>query len=106
MKDLMKVFVLFIVGWTLWILVLHRYSSSELSVYAEEYDDEGNLTDIELYYEDVILWIAANSVGYMLCSVHHKTEKYAVEDEREKSKFLPWDELDEYICIEFDKEQS
>ena len=53
--------------------ILHRYSSSEITLHSEEYDKEGHLTDIMLCYEDVWLWISGNSVEYILCSVHERS---------------------------------
>ena len=76
--------------------ILHRYSSSEISVKSEEYDSERNLTDLMLYYEDVLLWISGNSMEFILCSVH---EMGCAEE----SEYLPWDEYERCIRLEFDK---
>ena len=93
---------------------LHRYSLSEITLYSEEYDMEGQLTDIMLCYEDVWLWISGNSVEYILLSVHKRSGVNdegaesndlpwdSPESESADSKYLPWDEFERNIRIEFD----
>ena len=83
--------------------ILHRYSPNEISMREETYNDKGNLTDIELNYEDVLLWISGNYSGNMYCSVH---DLCAGQTDCLESKFLPWDDHDDYIRIEFDKVDS